>query len=438
MALASTTVKVSYDGDGATVAFPTTFIFWDNTDIEAILRDATGTETTWVHGTQYTLSGGDGSTGTLTVNTTPTDYTPAVGEKLVIRSARANTQPTVFPLGGPFPSTNAERLADQLCRLIQQRQEEIDRTVKLTVTSAFSDITIPDPSAATFLRWNAAGTALENVTLADLSTVPISAFGLTLIDDVGATDARATLEVTKGVATGNVLQANQAVTTVASATSTALAGTNKQSITGTIPITSFTGTAGVTYHCECASLLPLVHSVGLDILNWGLNVTLAPDSTFDVYMVTSNTCVVLNVQHNRDYKRINTANGYGSTNNAIRRLTNIVDNIGGSVTYADSAAGGASFTINATGLYSMSYSDQFNASSNLGISLNSNELTTSIQNITQSHIIAIATTPAANQVATCSANGIFIQAGGVIRPHTAGAASGTLTSGCLFTIGRVG
>jgi len=78
MTLTSTTTKVQYDGDGSTTAFTISFNFWSDGDVRAILRDSSGTETTWVKGTQYTLTGGSatGSTGTLTVETSPTDYTP--------------------------------------------------------------------------------------------------------------------------------------------------------------------------------------------------------------------------------------------------------------------------------------------------------------------------------------------------------------------------
>ena len=50
------------------------------------------------------------------------------------------------------------------------------------------------------------------------------------------------------------------------------------------------------------------------------------------------------------YVRLNTANGYGSTNTKIRRFTNIVNNVGTDITYADSATLGNTFTINANGV----------------------------------------------------------------------------------------
>lgn len=165
MTLASETVKVSYAGDDSTVSFPITFIYWDDTDIEVILRtDATGAETPWVDGTQYTLSGGDGSTGTLTVDTAPTDYTPATGETLVIRSARPDTQPTDLPLGGSLPSTDIERAVDQAVRLIQQRAEELGRTLKVSKTSPLSDLELPEPDAGKVIKWNGDEDGFENST----------------------------------------------------------------------------------------------------------------------------------------------------------------------------------------------------------------------------------------------------------------------------------
>ena len=57
MTLTATTNKVSYSGNGSTTSFPVTFIFWDNTDVRAVLKtDATGVETAWTEGTQYSLS----------------------------------------------------------------------------------------------------------------------------------------------------------------------------------------------------------------------------------------------------------------------------------------------------------------------------------------------------------------------------------------------
>ena len=173
MTLTSTTTKVQYDGDGSTTSFSVSFNFWEDGDVRAILRDASGTETTWVKGTQYTLTGGSatGSTGTLTVKTSPTDYTPQSGETLTIMSVHAVTQETSFPLGGPFPSTSAETQNDKLARLIQQTQEIIKRAVKFkeTTTSANENLELGEPVALAIPRWNSAKTKLESTLVEDLN-----------------------------------------------------------------------------------------------------------------------------------------------------------------------------------------------------------------------------------------------------------------------------
>ena len=136
------------------------------------------------------------------------------------------------------------------------------------------------------------------------------------------------------------------------------------------------------------------------------------------------------------YVRLNTANGYGSTNNKIRRFTTTVNSAGVDITYADSATLGGTFTINTAGVYSVSYSDQFSAAAHLGISINSTQLTTQITNITVADILSISTPSVAGYGGTVSAT-FYAVATSVIRAHTDGSSSGTNTNICQFTIARV-
>jgi hypothetical protein len=132
--------------------------------------------------------------------------------------------------------------------------------------------------------------------------------------------------------------------------------------------------------------------------------------------------------------RLNTANGYGSTNTKIRRFTNVVTNQGTDITYADSATGGSSFTINKAGRYAISYTDNFNAAASLGISLNSAQLTTNVDSITISTLLAHANIQTINTPNTISVT-LELAVNDVIRPHTNGTAVGTGV--VLFTIQRV-
>lgn len=137
------------------------------------------------------------------------------------------------------------------------------------------------------------------------------------------------------------------------------------------------------------------------------------------------------------YIRLDTANGYGSTNTMIRRFTNIINNVGTDITYADSATLGATLTINTSGLYSISFSDQFSGAQPLGISKSSAALTTSISSIAVAERLAIQSTSAANVAASASWEG-YLVAGDVIRPHNSGQASGTTPALSSFTIAKRG
>lgn len=133
--------------------------------------------------------------------------------------------------------------------------------------------------------------------------------------------------------------------------------------------------------------------------------------------------------------RLNTANGYGSTNNKIRRFTTTVTNQGSDITYADSATLGASFTINTSGVYSVTYTDAFVGGNDFGVSVNTATPTTAIASCALSEIVCMSTTPAVNQ-GGCVGSTLYLAAGAVIRAHTDGAAYGG-TRPTLFTITRV-
>lgn len=133
---------------------------------------------------------------------------------------------------------------------------------------------------------------------------------------------------------------------------------------------------------------------------------------------------------------VNTANGYGSTNTKIRRFTNVATNQGGDITYADSATLGGSFTINVSGVYGISYTDQFSSSSYMGVSLNTTQPTVAIFSLAATEIVCGGQAPAANTVGHCGAQ-LFLPAGSIIRAHDDIIGSGTVTNATQFIITRV-
>jgi hypothetical protein len=188
---------------------------------------------------------------------------------------------------------------------------------------------------------------------------------------------------------------------------------------------SVTGTLAVSGGVTLTTTLPVLQGgTGVTTSTGTGSVVLSASPTF-----TGNVTTPLS------YVRLNTANGYGSTNTVIRRFTNIVDNVGVDITYADSATLGATFTINTNGVYSVSYVDNFNAVSNIGLSINSTQLTTDIGAISVATRLAISTSGGANYSVSTSAT-FYAAATSIIRAHDDGAATG-LAGRQNFTIARV-
>lgn len=136
---------------------------------------------------------------------------------------------------------------------------------------------------------------------------------------------------------------------------------------------------------------------------------------------------------------VNTPNGYGSTNNKIRRfqVTPYINNGGSDITYADSATNGGSFTINVGGVYGITYSGDRSSSGSatMGASVNSNQLTTSIGAITASNRLMATNTSGASNFSECCVVARFA-ANDVIRPHTDAALTET-TDLASFRVTRI-
>lgn len=117
---------------------------------------------------------------------------------------------------------------------------------------------------------------------------------------------------------------------------------------------------------------------------------------------------------------LDTGNGNGTSSgaNSIRRFSNIELNVGTAISYADSLLNGATFTVNETGYYAISFSDSYSlAGRALGISRNSSQLTTAIQNINASDRLILNMSGAAGDFVSTSVT-TYLVAGDVIRAHT--------------------
>ncbi len=165
MTVSTTNNRDNYSGNGSTTAFATTFTFLVEGDLTVTLVDSAGTETVQTLTTDYTVSGGSGSTGTVTMVTPP-----ANGETLVIERKMDRDQQTDYTPNDPFPAETHEDALDKLTMLIQELFDTTDRSITLGIASSLSSVTMPDPGAGEIIKYNAAGTDLETAALSTLST----------------------------------------------------------------------------------------------------------------------------------------------------------------------------------------------------------------------------------------------------------------------------
>jgi len=136
MTISSTTVKNSYSGNGTLDTFNYTFKVFADADIQVIIRDASATETVKTLTTHYTVTGAGSASGGTIVFTA--GNIPSATETVVIRRASPQTQAIDYIANDPFPAESHEEGLDRSMMAIQQLQEEIDRSIKLSRTNTMT------------------------------------------------------------------------------------------------------------------------------------------------------------------------------------------------------------------------------------------------------------------------------------------------------------
>ena len=170
MTVSSSTNRVSYAGNGSTTVFPYTYKIFDEDDLTVIVRAANGTETVKTITSDYTVSGvGSAGGGNVTMLTAP-----ASGETLVILREQDLVQELDIVPNDPFPAESLEAALDKLTFMVQQHEETLDRSLKVsrTTTIATSEFTeTPAQRANKFLGFDGSGDLFVASTTAGSITV---------------------------------------------------------------------------------------------------------------------------------------------------------------------------------------------------------------------------------------------------------------------------
>jgi len=176
LTVSTTSIKNSYSGNGSTTAFAYTFKAFASSEIKVFIRtDSTGAEAQRSEGsgsTNYSVSGvGNAGGGTVTFVTAP-----ASGETVVIRRQTTQTQGTDYVENDPFPAEDHETALDKLTHIVQEVQEELDRSFKVSKTNAITTPEFVDDAtarASRLLGFSSDGNNLE-ATTGRVSSVSVS------------------------------------------------------------------------------------------------------------------------------------------------------------------------------------------------------------------------------------------------------------------------
>lgn len=215
-------VDVVVGSTPTTGPFTFDFPFFSETDDIKVKRtdDATGAVTTLAVTTDYTVSGvavsGGFQGGTITLVSSDSDATLTIYRDVSIKRT------DWFPSSGPFDITTLNQTLARIFAIAQEVNESIARGLKLDITEAGTELTLPAQAARSskFLAFDASGLPIASDAVG-AGTV-VSAFAETMLDDADGAAVLTTLGVnasraqalgdastkTVGVANGNVIAAD--------------------------------------------------------------------------------------------------------------------------------------------------------------------------------------------------------------------------------------
>jgi hypothetical protein len=257
MTVSATKSRKEYAGDGSTTSFATNpVVFFDAADLTVyVVTTATGVvAATLVLNTDYTVSGGDGSTGTVDLSTGSDPYgAPSALQTLVIVRELGITQASNLVNNDGSDAEVVEKAFDRLTMIAQELNARLDRAFTLADSDVSGASTvIPTPVANTIIGWNSDGDALQNYVAADIAPdILVSTFMETLLDDVDAATARSTLGLgTMAVETATDYVAKSVFTTkgdILAATAASTPARLAVGSDGTIPMARSAASSGLAY-----------------------------------------------------------------------------------------------------------------------------------------------------------------------------------------------
>lgn len=189
MTVSSTTNRAGFVCNGVTYQFPFDFKVLAESDLQVYLYNTTTRLTSLLTlNVDYTVeiaSPGPGGTVTLIGAygpPCPPGVIPGAEYTITLLRSMPRTQEIDFVNGDSLDEANIEGLGDRITMMVQELDNKMARTLAFPPTSEISNISVPDPVAGAFLRWNLAGDGLENATYVDPTLITVSDYWRAVID----------------------------------------------------------------------------------------------------------------------------------------------------------------------------------------------------------------------------------------------------------------
>lgn len=109
-----------YVENGVTTVFAIPFEFLEASEVQVVRRSAAGVETVLALNSAYSISGGNGGTGSVTMIGGALN-----GQTLIVRGATRIRQPTEYETGDNFPAASHERALDRLTMIAQETRDAV-------------------------------------------------------------------------------------------------------------------------------------------------------------------------------------------------------------------------------------------------------------------------------------------------------------------------
>ena len=136
MTISTTIIKNSYSGDASNNTFAYQFKISTTADMQVIIRSAAGAETVKTLTTHYTVTGAKELSGGNVVF--EAGHIPAATETVILRRSTTQTQALDLVENDPFTADSVENAFDKNLALVQELQEESNRSIKLSATNTMT------------------------------------------------------------------------------------------------------------------------------------------------------------------------------------------------------------------------------------------------------------------------------------------------------------